>query len=469
VSALDDLAERLPPGTVSTHPGELMSRSRDLWSLSLLKEVRGDPPVRPAGVVFPSTTEEVVAVLRWANETATPVVPRGAGSGVVGGAEAIKRGIVLDLTRMAGVLAVDTTSMTAAVQAGVRGDRLEQALAAQGLTLGHYPQSLAISTVGGWIAASSAGQASAGHGAIEDLLLGLTVVLADGTVVRVPARPRSAAGPALPRLFVGSEGTYGVVTEAVLSVSRLPSGIEWDAYRPTSFEMGADVIRQIVQRGAGPTVVRLYDDSDAALAFGSLGHPGGPVLIVGFDADAPGVGERRGWTRRAAYGVGATDLGPDYGHHWWEHRNDAVETFRKIMGPERILGDGVVVDTMEVAGFWSDLPGLYRAVSDALAAEAQALGCHISHPYRSGASLYFTFLLRDTGDIAVEDRYLRTWKGAVEACHVAGGTMTHHHGVGQLKAPYMEDELGTEAVAVLRRIKAALDPNGILNPGRLLP
>ncbi|MEX2458498.1 MAG: FAD-binding oxidoreductase, partial [Actinomycetota bacterium] len=233
--SLDQLIERLPTGAVSTHPGELAGRSRDWWALAMLREVRGDPPVKPAAVVFPSSTEEVSIVLRWASETGTVVVPRGAGSGVVGGAEAIKRGIVLDTTRMAGVLSVDPTSMTASVQAGLRGDRLEQALAGQGLTLGHYPQSLAISTVGGWIAATSAGQASAGYGGIEDLLLGLTVVLADGTVVKVPAHARSAAGPSLRHLFIGSEGTLGVVTEAVLSLSRLPSTYQWDAYKPASF------------------------------------------------------------------------------------------------------------------------------------------------------------------------------------------------------------------------------------------
>lgn len=467
--SLEQLVERLPAGAVSTHPGELFARSRDWWALSMLREARGDPPVKPAAVVFPASTEEVATTLRWAAETRTPVVPRGGGSGVVGGAEAVRRGIVLDLSRMGGILEVDATSMTATVQAGIRGDRLEQALGVQGLTLGHYPQSLAISTVGGWIAASSAGQASAGHGAIEDLVLGMTVVLADATVVRLAARVRSAAGPSLTRIFVGSEGTFGVVTEAVLSLSRLPSGHTWDTYRPSSFEAGLDVVRHVTQRSAGPVVVRLYDDADAMLAFGRMGHAGGPVLLLGFDADAPAVDERRAWCRRTAYGLGSTDLGPEYGHHWWEHRNDAVETYRKVMGPDRLLGAGVVVDTMEVAGTWVDLPGLYRAVQGSLSARAEAVGCHLSHPYRSGASLYFTFLLRAGGDVAAEDAYLQAWREAIETCHGAGGTMTHHHGVGVLKAPYMEAELGPEAVQVLRRIKAALDPDGLLNPGKLLP
>jgi alkyldihydroxyacetonephosphate synthase len=466
---LEDLTERLPVGAVSTHPGELASRSHDWWSLSLLREARGDIPSRPAAVVFPTSTEDVATTLRWANETGTPVVPRGGGSGVCGGANAVKRGLVIDLTSMGAVIGVDETSMTVSVQAGIRGDRLEEALGQQRLTLGHYPQSLAISTVGGWIASSSAGQASSGYGTIEDLVLGMTIVLADGTVATLPARPRSAAGPALVRLFVGSEGTFAVVTEAVLAVRRAPEGYAWDAYRPVFFETGTDIVRAIAQQEIGAAVVRLYDERDAAVAFHALGHPGGPVLLVGFEADAPAVDERRAWARRAAYGLGATDLGVEYGLHWWLHRNDAVATYRRIMGPERMFGPGSMVDTMEVAALWSALPAVYRAVQDALAAESEMVACHLSHPYRSGASLYFTFLLRDTGDIGVEDRYGRAWGAAIEACHGAGGTMTHHHGVGELKAPFMEGELGAASLQVLRRVKAALDPNGILNPGKLFP
>ena len=467
MSELDQLAERLPAGAVSTHPGELASRARDQWALSLLRDSRGDPPPRPGAIVFPTSTEDVATVLRWAGDTGTAVVPRGAGSGVSGGATATKRGIVLDLSRMANVLSVEVTSLTATVEAGIRGDRLEQALAGHGLTLGHYPQSLAISTVGGWIASFSAGQASAGYGGIEDLLLGLTVVTGDGAVVRIPARARSAAGPALAQLFVGSEGTLGVITEAVLSLSLLPSGRTWEAYRPSSFEMGLELVRRLAQRDAGMLVVRLYDEQDAMLSFHAAGHGGGPVLIVGFDVDAPASEERRAWVRRTAYAQGAEDLGSDYGLHWWEHRNDAVETYRKVMGPDRTLGSGVVVDTMEVAGMWGDVGNLYRVLRGSLSEHAEVVGCHLSHPYRSGACLYFTFLLRDTGDIAVEDRYLRTWEAAVGACHGAGGTMTHHHGVGLLKTPYLETELGPGALGLLRRLKDVLDPHGILNPGKL--
>ncbi len=148
---------------------------------------------------------------------------------------------------------------------------------------------------------------------------------------------------------------------------------------------------------------------------------------------------------------------------------DAVDLYRRIVGEERAFGEGAIVDTMEVAGLWSGLPDLYRAVREAIAGHAEAVGCHLSHPYRSGASLYFTFMIRGEDDRDAERRYLACWADAVRACHRRAGTMTHHHGVGLLKAPFLGEELGPEGLEALRGLKRALDPLGILNPGKLLP
>ena len=465
---LASLVERLPEGTVSTHPGELASRSRDAWSLAMLREARGERLPRPMAVVFPRTTEQVAATLAWANETGTPVVPRGGGSGVCGGAQAIWRGLVLDLSRMERIVEFDEASFAITVEAGMRGDRLESALSSQGFTLGHYPQSMAISSVGGWIATASAGQASAGFGAIEDLLLGLTAVLPSGDILRLPATPRTAAGPDLRKLLVGSEGTFGVVTEATLSVSPLPDGMRWAAFQPASFEHGIELCRAVMHSGASPDVIRLYDEIDAALAFNSAGHTGGPVLILGFRE-----GEMADPAMQAcghlASEAETTVLMASLGEHWWAHRNDAVGLYRSIMGEERAFGSGVVVDTMEVAALWSRLPSLHESIRDALLLHgSEAVGCHLSHPYRSGASLYFTFLMRSPDDVAAERAYLSGWEAALRACLDGGGTITHHHGIGLLKAPFLADEVGSGGVAILRAVKKGLDPNGILNPGKLL-
>jgi alkyldihydroxyacetonephosphate synthase len=468
VDALAALTERLPEGAVSTHPGELTSRSRDAWALAMLREARGDRLPRPMAVVFPRTTDDVAATLRWASETGTAVVPRGAGSGVCGGAQAVWRGVVLDLTRMNRVLEIDDVSQTVRAEAGIRGDRLEAELDATGLTLGHYPQSLSISSLGGWIAAASAGQASAGYGAIEDNLLGLTAVLGTGDVLELPATPRAATGPDLRRLLVGTEGAYAVVTEATLSVARQPGAMRWLTVAASSFDGGVVLAREIIQRELHPLVLRLYDDVDAGLTFSSVGHAGGPVLIAGFGEGA--IGEAGlAEARAAALDAGHGPLGDDYARHWWGHRNDAVALYRRIMGQERMFGPGVIVDTLEVSGLWRSLPRLYSAIREALLERAsQAVGCHLSHPYRSGASLYFTFLIRADDDTAAERGYLDAWRRAAAACRGAGGTLSHHHGIGLLKAPFLAEALGERAVATLRSLKRALDPAGVLNPGKLL-
>src|SRR5690349_11121837 len=293
VSSLDVLAGRLPDGTISTDPQTLRQSAADSWPLALLRRVRGDDLPEPAAVISPATTGEVATVLAWATETGTAVVPRGAGSGVCGGATADNDAVVLDLSRMDRIGEVDVISHTVEVQAGVRGDRLEEELAKLGLTTGHYPQSVAISTVGGWIAASSAGQASTGFGAIEDLLLGLTAVLPTGEILRCRAVPRSAAGPDLRRLLTGSEGTLGVVTEATLACRARPLGWDWLAVGFDGFAALADGLREAARAETGAVIIRGYDEADAAFSFAGLGHSGGCVGMLGFPAGLAGLEDRK--------------------------------------------------------------------------------------------------------------------------------------------------------------------------------
>ena len=470
VDILDSLARRLPDGAVVAAGQTVRDRATDSWALALLRRARGDDLPAPAAVVFPSATEDVAAVLAWASETGTAVVPRGGGSGVCGGAEAGAGSVVLDLSRMDKITSVDLVSHVVHVQAGVRGEQLEDALARHDLTVGHYPQSIAASTVGGWIAASSAGQASTGFGAIEDVLLGLTAVLPQGEILRCRPVPRSAAGPDLRRLLVGSEGTLAVVTEAALACRARPAGWEWLVRAFGSFTALADGLREAARAETGAVIIRGYDEADAAFSFAGLGHSGGCVGMLGFPAGLPGPEDRKRLAAELLNRAGASgELSPAYGEHWWDHRNDAVGTYLQIMGPERAFGTGVVVDTIEVAGLWSAVPGLYAGIRDALAEHAEAVGCHLSHLYSSGSSLYFTFLVRGADDDDAQVRYLAAWDQAARACAAAGGTITHHHGVGRLKSPYLATELGGAGLDVLTRIKAAVDRQGIMNPGVLLP
>jgi alkyldihydroxyacetonephosphate synthase len=470
VDTLDILVSRLPDGAVTTDPETLRERAIDSWALALLRRVRGDDLPVPAAVVFPARTEEVATVMAWASEARVAVIPRGGGSGVCGGAGAAAGSVVLDLSRMNQVTDVDLVSRAVRVQAGARGDQLEDVLAGYGLTVGHYPQSIAASTVGGWIAASSAGQASTGFGAIEDVLLGLTAVLPQGGILRCRPVPRSAAGPDLRRLLVGSEGTLAVVTEATLACRARPAGWEWLVFGFGSFATLADGLREVLRADTGAAIIRGYDETDAQLSFGALGHSGGCVGMLGFASDLWGLEARKDLASGVMRRAGASgELDSSYGDHWWEHRNDAVDTYARIMGPDRAFGPGVIVDTMEVAGLWSALPRLYAGIRDALAANSRAVGCHLSHLYQSGSSLYFTFLVSGADDTDAEARYLAAWDEAVRSCAAVGGTLTHHHGVGRSKSRFMAEELGQTGVDVLTMIKTALDPGQIMNPGVLLP
>jgi alkyldihydroxyacetonephosphate synthase len=416
-------------------------------------------------VVFPRSTDDVVATLGWAAETGTVVVPRGGGSGVTGGAQAQWRCVVLDLSLMNAVGQIDRESLTVEVEAGTHGDRLEAALNREGLTLGHHPVSLGFSSVGGWIASSSAGLASAGFGTIADLVLGLEAVLAGGDVLRLPPVPRSSIGPDLRRLLIGSEGTLGVITRATLAVAVAPEGYRWHAFALPAFEDGIAVARSIVQGSARPLMLHLFDDAEATSTFNELGHEDGAVLLLGFDPGGPDDAQA---VEVAADAVGATALTQDFGEHWWERRAEGAATFRRVMGEERMLGPGVILDSAEVSGLWSVLPKLYAAVRDALGAHAaRPVTTHLSYPHRSGASLTFTVLLHGQDDLSVEDRYHKCWEDAAQACHRAGGSLAR--GVGLLRAPYLEAELGSAGVATLRAVKQALDPHGVLNPGKLLP
>jgi alkyldihydroxyacetonephosphate synthase len=211
------------------------------------------------------------------------------------------------------------------------------------------------------------------------------------------------------------------------------------------------------------------DGADATAAFSAFGLGGRPVLLVAFDEGAPAIDSERFELHRLAREFGARETGQAVGDHWWDHRFDGVAWYESVMGPERHLGSGVVMDLAEFAAVWRKIPRLYEEVRAALMRWSESVVCSLTNAYSTGASLMFTFLVRGSDDREVEERYLSAWNDAIESCLAAGGTITHNHGVGLLKVPYVERELGPPALRMLRRIKEALDPERVLNPGKLLP
>jgi alkyldihydroxyacetonephosphate synthase len=439
-------------------------------------------------VVVPGSTEQVQALLAACAEARVAVVPFGGGTSVVGGVDPFADGfpavISLDLHRLDGLLAVDRTSLTATFEGGLFGPEAERLLAAEGLTLGHFPQSFEFSTVGGWVATRSAGQASTGHGRIDELVEGLRLVAPTGEVMQ-RAVPATAAGPDLRELLVGSEGVLGVICEATLRVRELPAARQYEGWSFRSFEEGCEALRVMEQADGSPDVVRLSDEHETRLSFalastGSAteragraylrmrGHEGGCIAIAGFEGEADDVERRRLHSGALLRAGGGLRLGRRPGEAWLRGR---------YAGPyvrDALLDHGVFVETLETAATWSNLPTLYAAVADALRRSLSERGtpplvmCHVSHLYRSGASLYYTFLARQQPEDAIEQWHAAK-SAACDAIVANGGTITHHHAIGRDHVPWMPAEIGSVGIDLIRAAKQRLDPVGIMNPGKLLP
>jgi alkyldihydroxyacetonephosphate synthase len=441
----------------------------------------------PDAILVPGDAAAVQRVLRICAEEGVAVVPFGGGTSVVGGVEPLRgphaRVVSLDLARLREV-EVDERSMTACLGAGLRGPEAEAALAKRGLVLGHYPQSFEYATIGGFAATRSAGQASSGYGRFDALVSSVRLLSPAGEL-RTGETPHSAAGPALRELIVGSEGVLGVIPDVTVRVGPSPRQRRYEAWMAESFEAGAEIVRALAQGPGLPDVVRVSDEEEteislalsgprglAATAFGGYlrlrRRRGGCLMVVGIEGDQESVARRHSLTVRALREGGAVYLGQGAGRSW-EHG--------RFQGPylrDTLMDMGAIVETLETAHTWSRLGELYKAVARAIEGALAGQGtpglvfCHLSHAYADGASLYFTFVARARQGEEIE-QWRAVKRAASEAIVAAGGTITHHHGVGRDHAPYMEDEVGRAGIDALRAIKDRLDPAGVMNPGKLLP
>jgi len=438
---------------------------RDWWPLALHWALQGEVPALPAAVARPGSVEEVSAVARLCGEHDIPLTTSGGRSGVCGAAVPVFGGIVLDTTSLSGLLEVDDESLLVDVAAGTFGTSFEEELrAGHGLTVGHLPQSIDLATVGGWVACRGAGQYSTRYGKIEDIVAGLEVVLASGEVVRTGALagagPRSAHGPDLTQLFVGSEGTLGIVTAARLRAHVLPPAETRLAFGFESFLAGLEALRRTLRRAATPAVVRLYDEREARRSFALDTN----LLIALDEGDGRIVEAATGILSEECAAVGAAELDDDLVGQWLARRND-------VDALESVVRAGIVVDTIEIAAPWSALPVIY---TEAITRLNELEGClaasaHESHAYIDGACLYFTFAGRgpDPPDEAQKEAFYRAaWSAVMAATESHGGSISHHHGIGLVRGPYLAGALGG-GFAVLESLKRALDPAGILNPGKL--
>ena len=460
------IAERLAStgAEVLTDDVTRAEAGRDWWPLAIGWAAQGDVPQRPAVVVRPITPAQVAEVLAICNEAVVAVTPMAGRSGVCGGSIPVHGGVALDLTGLDGLVGVDETSLTADVRAGMFGPDLEAALGkvGTGYTLGHWPQSMDLSTVGGWLACRGAGQYSTRYGKIEDMVLGLEVVLADGRIVHTEGHgPRAATGPNLTQLFVGSEGTLGVITEARFRIHPLPPAQERRAFGFTTFAQGLDACRKILRRGATPAVLRLYDEAESARNFE---QPDTNVLIVLDETDPALLAATIAVIDdECSQRNGAHPLDVALVERWLGHRNDV-----SALAP--LWRAGIVVDTAEISGPWAALPALFDEVVGSLKAidGTLAASAHQSHAYTDGACLYFTFAGRGPeGDTEWAERYYRqAWDTVTNATLAHGAAISHHHGIGLNRSRFLPRALGA-GFDVLVGLKKTFDPVGILNPGKL--
>ncbi|WP_435260483.1 FAD-binding oxidoreductase [Streptomyces sp. 1222.5] len=438
--------------------------------LDLLRRCSGEVSLAPDAVVLPGDHNQVQQVLQVCGNAGVAVVPFGGGTSLVGGVEPLRgpfrAAVALDLGRLRRLVSLDATSMTVRLEAGLRTSEAETLLNARGLTLGNLPQSHAFSTIGGYTATRSSGV----HGEFADMVQAMTVATPQGTL-RVGRAPASAAGPDLRQLMLGSEGTLGVITEVTCRVHRLPESTHQEAWLFANWGGGLDAVRLLAQAGVRVRKLRLSDEAETFVnaSIGNSGQaPAGCLAVVDYAGSAEHVALARETTQRI-FGklVGTEPVSSTVAQEWSRCYED--DPYLR----DALLPAGYLAETLETAASWSDLPALYKAVGDRLrsslarGSRPPIVLCHVSHVYATGASLCFTVV------IAAENDPISQWERAKEAAGdtiaAHGGTITHHHAVGADHVPWMQQEVGEVGLEILRAAKRAVDPTGVLNPGKLIP
>jgi alkyldihydroxyacetonephosphate synthase len=393
------------------------------------------------------------------------------------------RVIALDLSRIRHC-EIDAVSLTARLGPGLRGPEAEAALRAHGLTIGHFPQSFEFASIGGFAATRSAGQASAGYGRFDELVTAVRMIAPSGEL-RTLQTPHTAAGPALREVVVGSEGTLGVITDVTVRVRPAPSATRYEGWMASDFASAAEIVRSLAQAGALPDVTRVSDEEETRISLALAGmegakrsifdtylrlrrRAGGCMVICGWEGAPEDVERRRSISSRILRAEGAASLGAAPGKAWHHGRFE---------GPylrDELMSLGLFVETLETAHTWSRYSELYGAVRGAIRGAFERRGtpgivmCHLSHAYRDGASLYFTFISPvEPGHELAHWRDVKS--AACDAIVATGGTITHHHAVGRDHMPYMRSEVGEQGIEALRALKGRFDPAGIMNPGKLIP
>lgn len=456
---ITDLKSILPESQVLSDRETLQASSHDTWPLSTKLRRLGCHDYQADVVVKVTDEKQIQQVLALATANDTPVIPRALASSVTGQPLPTRGGIVLDVTGMTQHREINITNLTVEVSAGYNGGQLEDELQQMGWTLGHSPQSLYQSTVGGWLSTLATGQFSSYYGGIEELVTAYTVILATGEKLRLKASPRAAMGPDLRQLFIGAEGTLGIVTSVQLKIFPLPQTRLYDSLELPSIDAGLEIMREQAMAGLRPFLLRLYDTNEARHA---MQNPlqDKPVMFLGTQGvDAVAHAEMDAFMA-IVHRHGGKSIGSEGVLKWMERRFD-FSTVEKLLDSH-----GGFAETIEIAHTWDGISGLYHALHEMLTPLADEVLSHFSHVYPQGTSMYMILLGRESSDREAVEKLRTIWRETMRVCLEHHAELSHHHGGGLVRSPYARESLGS-AHLLLRRVKQALDPNGTLNPGKL--
>ena len=463
---------------------------RDLWRIR-----HGIVNASPDCIIYPLSEDEIAKVIKAAKEYDVVLIPFGAGSNIAGCLEANNgsgRMIAsLDMKLMDKVISVDKISNTARIQAGALGPQMEEQLNSYGVTLGHFPDSFEYSTLGGWIATRSAGMQSDKYGKIEDMVLSLRMVTPEGTIVTRTV-PKSSNGIDVNHICIGSEGTLGIITEAVMRIHKLPEERKPYGYLFPDFESGVKAVRECVEKYTAPVVTRLNDPGKTALSLAYrnkssllkslLGNivkwylksvkkfdfSKSCLMLTVFEGDKETFDKMKKKVNKIYKKHGAFNLGTGPGHAFEKGKYD----FPYLR--DFVMDRNIMADVSETSTVWSNLLPLYYLTFESIdkaikkTVKTGFLGCHISHTYHTGASLYFTFGCQQIPGYEIE-QYLYIKKAAEDAFIKGGATLSHHHAVGFEHMPWLKDDISETGIKAVKGLKVSLDPGNIMNPGKIIP
>ncbi|MFX1310005.1 MAG: FAD-binding oxidoreductase [Promethearchaeota archaeon] len=456
------LREIVGDNNVSSNEIDLLAYTKDTTLIGMNWTIQGKLAGIPDFITWPDTVEQICDILKFANQEKIPVIPYGEGSGVVGGGIPIYGGIIIDMKKFNKILEINDKNLTVTAQTGINGMNLERILNSKGYTTGHIPQSIYTSSLGGWIAHRAAGQFSTKYGKIEDIILGMELILPQGDIVNFKTIPRASTGPQLEKLFIGGEGTLGIVTKATLKIWPFPEKRTLISYAFPSIEESFEAIRQILRENIYPAVIRIYDQFETMRHFPDIDNARDKVMVIFVcEGNKKLVDLEESITKEKSENNSGVDCGATPVEHWFETRFRVTETSE--MPPYKI-----VFDTIEIASLWENAANIYHSVLESMRKLQGVImiTAHVSHFYPSGVGIYFSFGGVPPKEQTDFEYYQKCWDTIIKAVLDAGGSIAHHHGIGINRSHWMESERGT-SMNTLKKIKKLLDPNNILNPGKI--